>query len=127
MAIRTELSLRLPNSPGALAKVCLALQDARVNILALHLESSGRLRVLVDNPLHASATLRERQHQVDERDVLYALMPNTPGALAGTARLLSEAGVNVEYAYAGAVEGTPMAAAVFGVGDAQRAAASAGF
>jgi len=127
MAIRTELSLRLPNSPGALARVCDALSEARVNILALHLESSGRLRLLVDNPLHAGAALRERQHQVDERDVLYELIPNSPGALAGTARLLAEGGVNVEYAYAGAVEGTPMAAAVFGVGDAQRAAAAAGF
>jgi hypothetical protein len=126
MAIRTELSLRLPNTPGALSKVCNALQDARVNILALHLESSGRLRLLIDNPLHASASLRERQHQVDERDVLYVLVPNTPGALAGTAKLLAEAGVNVEYAYASAVEGTAMAAAVFGVGDAQRAAAAAG-
>ena len=127
MAIRTELSLRLPNSPGALGRVCEQLAETHVNLLALHLESSGRLRLLVDNPLHAGAALRERQHQVDERDVLYELIPNSPGALAGTARLLAEGGVNVEYAYAGAVEGTPMAAAVFGVGDAQRAAAAAGF
>jgi hypothetical protein len=126
MAIRTEISLRLPNTPGALGRVCGTLSDARVNVLALHLESSGRLRIVVDNPLSAAVLLREQQHQVEERDILYALVPNTPGALAGAARLLAEGGVNVEYAYAGAVEGSPMAAAVFGVGDAPRAAAAAG-
>ena len=38
MAIRTELNLRLPNSPGALAAVCRALADERVNIVALAVE-----------------------------------------------------------------------------------------
>jgi len=126
MAIRTELSVRLPNSPGALGRVCEALSEARVNLLAVHLESSGRLRAVVDNPLQGAGTLRERHYQVEEREVLYALVPNAPGALAATARLLSDAGVNVEYAYGGAVEGTAMAAAVFGVTDAQRAASAAG-
>src|SRR6266498_3390632 len=52
--IRTELSLRLPNSPGALAGVCRLLADERVNILALALESSGQLRMVVDNHVHAA-------------------------------------------------------------------------
>ncbi|MBI4487088.1 MAG: ACT domain-containing protein, partial [Acidobacteria bacterium] len=49
MAIRTELNLRLPNSPGALAGVCRLLSDERVNVLAMALESSGQLRLVVDN------------------------------------------------------------------------------
>jgi hypothetical protein len=126
MSIRTELSLRVPNTPGALARVCDVLAEARVNVLALHLESSGRLRLLVDNPLHAAAALRELQHQVDERDVLYTTMANAPGALSGIARLLAGAGVNLDYAYAGAVEGSPMAVAVLGVPDVQRASAASG-
>jgi hypothetical protein len=127
MAIRTELSLRLPNSPGALGRACDALSEARVSILGLHLESSGRLRLVVDNPLQGAGALREHHYQVEEREVLYVLLPNTPGSLAASARLLADAGVNVEYAYGGVVEGTAMAAAVFGVTDAQRAAAAAGF
>ena len=47
--LRTELSLRLPNSPGALAGVCRLLSNERVNIVALMLESSGQLRMVVDN------------------------------------------------------------------------------
>ena len=33
MAIRTELSLRIPNSPGALADVCRLLSQERVNVM----------------------------------------------------------------------------------------------
>ena len=127
MAIRTELSFRLANSPGSLGAVCDTLAGAHVNLLALHLEGTGRLRLLVDNPLLAASTLREAQYDVEERDVLMVTMPNAPGALAGLAKLLSAAGVNIDYAYAAAIEGSPMALVVFGVPDAQRAATDAGF
>jgi hypothetical protein len=126
MAIRTELSLRLPNSPGALAQLCRHLSREHVNLVALHVESSGRTRLVVDNPLHAAATLRAEQHQVDERDVLYLTLSNSPGAATAAVHLLAEAGVNIEYAYAAGVEGAPLAALVLGVSDAQRASALAG-
>jgi hypothetical protein len=126
MAIRTELSLRLPNTPGALSQVCDALVGARVNLVGLHLEGSGRLRIIVDNPLSGAGALREREYQVDEREVLYAVVPNAPGALAGMARLVADGGVNIDYAYATALEGGAMSAIVLGVADAQRAATAAG-
>jgi hypothetical protein len=126
MAIRTELSLRLPNSPGELQRVCALLDTGRVSLMALHLESSGRLRIVTDNPLHASGLLAESGHHVDERDVLYVLVPNRHGSLLHVSRLLADAGVNVEYAYAAAVDGAPMAALVLGVADAQRASSLAG-
>ncbi len=124
--IRTELSLRLPNSPGALAGVCRLLSDQRVSILAMSLESGGQLRLVVDNHLHAAATLRDHHHQITERDVIVTMISNSPGALAPTLKLVSDARVNVEYAYGGAADGSPTAAIVLGVDDAQRAAAAAG-
>lgn len=124
--IRTELALRLPNSPGALAGVCRLLSDERVNILAMALETSGQLRMVVDNHVHAAGILREHHHQVTERDVIVTAVPNMPGALAPALRLVSEANVNVEYAYGGGSEGGPTASVVLGVDDAQRAAAAAG-
>jgi hypothetical protein len=126
MAIRIELTVRLQNSPGAAARVCGFLADERVIVLALQLESSGILRLLVDNPVHGAAVLRERHYQVEERDVLYTAMPNGPGAVGRMATLLAEAGVNLEYLYGSAVEGHPMAAIVVGVPDARRASAAAG-
>jgi hypothetical protein len=124
--IRTELSLRLPNSPGALGGVCRLLSDERVNVLAMSLESSGQLRLVVDNHVHGAAVLREHHHQVTERDVLVATVSNSPGALAPALKLVSDANVNVEYAYGGGTEGSASSAIVLGVDDAQRASAAAG-
>ncbi len=124
--VRTELSLRLANSPGALSGVCLLLSTERVNILAMALEAGGQLRLVVDNHVHAGAVLREHHHQVMERDVIVTTIPNAPGALAPTLKLVSDADVNVEYAYGGGSEGGPTATIVLGVEDAQRAAAAAG-
>jgi hypothetical protein len=124
--IRTELNLRLANSPGALAAVCRLLSNERVNILALSLESGGHLRLVVDNHVHASAMLREHHHHVTERDVILMSVPNSPGALWPALKLVSDANVNIEYAYAGASDQAPIAAVIVGVDDAQRAAAAAG-
>jgi len=124
--IRTELNLRLPNSPGALAGVCRLLSDERVNMVALALDGTGQLRLVVDNHVHAAAALRERHYQVTERDVILLSVPNSPGGLASTLRLISDAGVNIDYAYAGASDMASIAAVIVGVQDAQRAAAAAG-
>ena len=126
MAIRTELSLPLPNSPGALAGVCRLLADERVNILAMTLEASGQLRLVVDNHVRGAGVLRDRHHQVTERPVLVAAVANGPGALAPVLTVVADAGVNVDYAYGSAAEGTTGAAVVLGVEDAQRAAAVSG-
>ncbi len=126
MAIRTELNLRLQNTPGALARVCEALAEERVNIIALSLEASGALRLIVDNHVHAAGILRSRHYHVEERDVLFTVAPNGPGALAGITRLLSAEGVNLEYLYTTALDSDAMSAIVAGVPDAQRASMAAG-
>jgi hypothetical protein len=126
MPIRTELALRLPNSPGALADVSRLLAEQRVNILALALDRSGQVRLVVDNPVRAVSVLRERHHQVAEHPVILVTLPNSPGALAPLLTMVAGAGVNVEYAYASSADGNATAAVVLGVDDAPRAAAAAG-
>ena len=126
MPVRTELSLRLPNSPGALAAVCAILGREGVGITALALEAGGQLRMIVDNHVRASGALREARHKIVERDVLVISLSNGPGDLATVARLVAESGVNVEYAYGGASESSGRAVAVLGVADPARAAAAAG-
>jgi len=126
MAIRTELSLRLPNSPGALAGVCRLLSNERVNVAAMTLDSGGQLRMVVDNHVHGAAVLREHHHQVVERDVLVTAIPNAPGSLAPMLRLISEAGINVDYLYGGAVETGSSATIVLGVEHPMQASAAAG-
>jgi hypothetical protein len=126
MAIRTELSLRLQNSPGALGGVCRALSDEHVNILAISLEASGQLRVVVDNHVHAAAVLRERHHKVTERSVVVLALSNAPGTLATTLKLVADAGINIDYVYGGTADGGSSASVVLGVEDAMRASAAAG-
>ena len=102
--IRPELTLRLQNSPGALARICDLLSAERVNVIALSLEVTGSLRLVVDNHVHARGVLAERHYEVTERDALVVRIANNPGALAAIARMLAAAGVNVDYVYAASGE-----------------------
>ena len=124
--IRVELSLRLPNSPGTLAAVTRLLSNERVNILAISLEGGGQLRLVVDNHVHGAAVLREHHHQVTEHDVIVTSVPNAPGALAPTLKLVADANINVEYMYGGGADAAHTAVIVLGVQDAMRASAAAG-
>ena len=126
MAIRTELTLRLPNSPGALAGVCRILSNERVNVQAMSLDGTGQLRLIVDNHVHGGAILRDHHYQVAERDVIVLALPNAPGGLASVLRLVADANVSLEYAYGGAAEGGAKATVVIGVDDPSKAAAAAG-
>jgi len=124
--IRTELTLRLPNSPGALAEICRLLSDEHVNIVALSLEATGRLHLVVDNPVRGLGALAARHHQVSQLDVLFVAAGNKAGDLEPILSLVSSAGVNINYAYGSGVDGAGSAAVVIGVDDAMRASSVAG-
>src|SRR5437763_16709515 len=126
MSIQRELMVRLANSPGTLGRVAQVLGSERINMLAMSLDASGALRMVVDNPLHAAGSLREQHYKVEERDVLYATVPNEPGSLGRVVKMLAEAGINLDYAYASGIDRMPMVAVVLGVADAQRASAATG-
>jgi hypothetical protein len=126
MAIRTELTLRLQNSPGTLARVCQIVADERIDILAMNLASPLVLRIVVDNPVHAAETLREHNYQVEEREVIFTTAANNPGSLQRLTHLIADAGINLEYLYATTQDGQSMASVVLGVPDARRASSAAG-
>ena len=123
MAVRTELSVRLPNNPGALADVCKLLSDEQVNILAFSLDAGGLLRLVVDNHIHAEGVLRDQNHDVETRQALYLEVPNGPGVMQTVGRMMANAGINVDHAYGSVIEGHPMATIVLGVDDAVKASA----
>jgi len=126
MPVATELRIRLPNSPGALGQMCRLLSKERVNLLALSLEASGQVRMVVDNIIRAQAALREHRYAVMTGEVLVVSLSHRPGGLSPVLDLVAGAGINVEYVYAAASEGGARAIAVLGVDDATRAAALAG-
>ncbi len=127
MAIRSELTLRLQNSPGALCRICEILKEERINIVALSLESMGRLRILADNPHRAISTLKTHNYAVQSRDVLFLELSHSPGSLEEATRLLADADVNIDYMYAAGLGNRVKAAVVIGVEDVVRTASLVGF
>jgi hypothetical protein len=124
--LRTELTLRLQNSPGALARVCDLLASERINVSAMMLEPTGTMRLMVDNPTLAAGILRDRHYEISERTVLFVQLGNQAGTFAAVARLLAASGINLDYVYATVPDNHRHAAVVIGVPDAMRAAAAAG-
>jgi hypothetical protein len=127
MAIRTEITLRLPNSPGAVESVCRTLAAEHVDILALSLEPTGRLHLVVDSPGRAARALEERHQKTEARDVIVVPVPFRSADVAATLALVSSAGINIDYAYAAGAEGPSSGGIlVLSVEDAMRAATATG-
>ena len=126
MAIRSELTVRLQNSPGALRRICQILGEERVNIIALSVETAGSLRILADNPLRAVNALETHNYAVQSHDVLFLELSHSPGSLGEITQLLAKADVNIDYIYAAGSQNQKNAVAVIGVEDVMRAATLVG-
>jgi hypothetical protein len=98
----TQLAVFLANRPGALARVCEALAKAGINIHALATSDTidhSVVRMVVSDPTKALMLLGEAGVLAVESEVLMIETENEPGVLAKIAERLSEAKVNIEYAY----------------------------
>ena len=126
MAIRSELTVRLQNSPGALRRICQILGEERVNIIAVSVETAGRLRILADNPLRAVNALKTHNYAVQSHDVLFLELSHSPGSLGEITQLLAKADVNIDYIYAAGSGNRKNAVVVIGVEDLVRAATLVG-
>ena len=102
MQITQQLALFLENRPGTLARVCDALCKEKINIFALSTSDTVDhivLRMVVSDPRKALLLFEEHGTLVVEDDVLMIDGDNKPGSLARLAHKLSEAKINIEYAY----------------------------
>jgi hypothetical protein len=126
MPVQTELNLRLPNSPGALAQLCELLATQHVGVLAIDLEASGQLRLIVDNTTRAMGVLTEEHHRVSERQVLTTFVRDSVRDIAAVLRLAADAGVNIEYVYSGISPNDGHVELIIGTADAMRAATVSG-
>lgn len=102
MEAATQLAVFLSNRPGALARVCEALAEAKINIHALTISDTvdhSVVRMVVSDPTKALMLLGERGVLALENDVLVIDTANEPGVLAKIADRLSKSKINIEYAY----------------------------
>ncbi len=137
MPINKEFTIRLEDRPGTLGKLCQALAEQDVNILAYHQfpheKGKGSVRLVVDNPDKTRATLDRQRADYTETEVAKVMLANRPGELARVASRLGNEGININYGYSGAEPGASASFLILGVADAgkvtklleQAAAASA--
>ncbi|MBQ8389349.1 MAG: ACT domain-containing protein [Clostridia bacterium] len=102
MAIK-QLAVFVENKHGSLDEITKILANAGVDIRALSISETqdfGILRMIVSDLEAAKATLKENQCVYTVTEVVGVSVPDTPGAMAGVIRILSENNINLEYVYA---------------------------
>ena len=102
MQLATQLALFLDNKPGTLARVCDTFSAAGINIYALSTSDTvdhSVVRLVVSDPRKALLLIEEHGALVVESEVLLIEGDNKPGSLARICDRLSDAKVNIEYAY----------------------------
>src|SRR5262244_3096354 len=121
----TEFNIRLADRPGTLGKLCRALADRKVNILAFQsipLQGESLVRLVVNDPATAKQVLDSEGLSHTETEIAQVKLRNQPGALASAASKLGEANININYAYCGVDPDTNAPLLVFGVAQGAQAA-----
>lgn len=125
MPTNREFAVTMEDRPGALGKVCKALGDRGVNILAFQsfpVEGKSLVRFVFDNPTAAKPVLEAERLKFTEGEVAQVRLPHRPGELARVASRLGESDVNINYAYCGVEANTNTPMIVFGVNNVAKAA-----
>ncbi len=120
-----ELTIRMEDRPGILAKCCKALADSKVNILAFQsvpAEGKSLVHMVVDNPANARKALDAEHFSYSETEDAQVKLPNRPGELARAASQLGEANINIEHAYSG-LDASNAPVVLFGVKEVNKAVA----
>jgi hypothetical protein len=126
MPTNKEFAIRMEDRPGTLGRVCRALADRGVNILAFQSspsegKSQSLVRIVVDNPTTAKAALDTERLTYTEGEVAQVKLAHRAGELARSASRLGEANININHAYCGFEPGTNAPVMIFGVADVGRA------
>jgi hypothetical protein len=124
MAITKEFTVLMEDRPGALGKLCRALADRDVNILALQSFPVGEkfvTRFIVDNAEKAKAVLNREQLTYTETKIIQTKIRHRPGEIARLAAGLGKANININYAYCGLEPGTNAPLVFFSVAEVDEA------
>lgn len=119
-----QLSLVIPNEPGALVRVCEVLQRHSVNISTLTLADTanfGILRLIIQEWEGALEALESDGLVVKVSDVLAISIPHVPGGLHQILALLNEHHINVEYMYGFSLATRERSVQIFRLNDTDRA------
>src|SRR5216683_6193774 len=125
MPTTKEFTIRLEDRPGTLGKLCQALAEQSVNILAFQSfpleKGKSSVRLILDNPVVTKTILDRQKTDYTETEVAKVTLTHRPGELAHAAARLGEAGINIDYGYCGVEPGTNATFLIFGVAEAGKA------
>ena len=102
MRIETQYSVFMVNKPGVLAQVLTEIANARINLIAIAMMDSvehGVMRMVAQSPVKIRNVLKKLNMPFSESDVLCITLSNKAGALADVTQKLSQAHINISYAY----------------------------
>ena len=97
-----QLSVFIENKAGRVSEITEVLGSAGVNIRGFSVSDTadyGIVRLVVDLPDEGAKALHDAGFTVKESDVICVRLPDQPGGLAGVLKVISDAGVNIEYVY----------------------------
>jgi hypothetical protein len=125
MPITREFTVLMEDRPNMLGKLCRALADQNVDILALQsFPTHGKFvtRLIVDNPKLAKEVLSSKQLTYAETEIVQIKIHHRPGEIARVASRLGRADININYAYCGLEPGTNVPLVFLGVTEVGKAA-----
>ena len=126
MPTTKEFTIRLEDRPGTLGKLCQALAEQNINILAFHSCPLGKgksaVRLVLDNPSAVKSILDRQKTDYTETEVARVTLSHRPGELARISARLGEAGINIDYGYCGVDPSTNSTMLLLGVANAGKAA-----
>lgn len=125
MPITKEFIVLTEDRPSTLGKVCRALADREVNVLALQssrIEGKSVTRFIVDNPKTAKIVLHGEGLTFVETEIVQIKIQHRPGEIARLASRLGEAHIFIDYAYCGLEPDTNAPLVFFGVAEVSKAA-----
>jgi len=102
MRIETQYSVFMVNKPGVLAQVLTEIANAKINLIAIAMMDSvehGVMRMVAQSPVKIRNVLKKLNMPFSETDVLCITLSNKAGALADVTQKLSQAHINISYAY----------------------------
>ena len=119
-----QVSVFVENKKGTLQNITGVLKENNIHIRALSIADTtdfGILRMIVSNPQKAYEALKEAGRTVSLTDVLAVGFPDEPGGLGSVAKILTDAGIEIEYIYAFVFNKENKAYAVFKTSQIQEA------
>ncbi|MGO9467516.1 MAG: ACT domain-containing protein [Isosphaeraceae bacterium] len=119
-----EVTAYLENKPGRLAKICSALAQEKVDILALSVmerEGPSVLRCVTSDLEKTKNSLTALGIEFRICDVVAVQLENRTGSLARVLERLAEEHINVEYAYASTTSAPGKALGIFHTSNPKRA------